>query len=401
MDLINEEYNSGYRISKTQLFTVGYCVWLFSQLIIRTEFSSYFPHAILLACRFSGLGLAVASEILFLKKDGLSYRLIVAYLLAAFIVVNNYLLAGGYYYFDISCLILTSRGVDYKKFLKSILIYLSYFYVAVIVSAEIGLIDNVVTYRELGARHNLGFGWSTWPVHAYFYILSGYLMLRNTKVKIGELVAFEILNIWFYYQTGTRSPFFLMSVLLLLVGLINYFKINLTKLKVFKVVFFSAIPVLTGIIYYLSINAPRYPTLNTMLSGRLNLGYAALNNYGISLLGRHVTLSSQRDIIGQSYGYLDSSFLQYLVKYGLISFFIFVGVMVLLQSQMMTSGNSAGCLAFLFLIMNGFLDPQFIEPFYNFYMVFIGGLLILRKRQVIERSIQVGQIETLNNYSSL
>ncbi|WEV60773.1 hypothetical protein OZX68_00500 [Streptococcaceae bacterium ESL0729] len=359
---------------QTTVFIIGYVIWLFSFLIVKTELLNIFIFIDNFSkLRYLGLGIIVLST--FMNDRLYIYKYLTLFPIVAFYMANNYFRAGETYFLDVSILILFSVNLDLKKFLKYHLLFFTIFHVAIIMMSLVGILPDIVTYRDNDIRHQLGFQWSTFSVQGLLYIIAGLMVYFREKISFWVIILLEIINIYLYKMTSTRSPFIIITLFLLLYLVVKYFKIDLTKIKLYKLLFLLAIPILTFSIYYFSKNALAYPTLDKLSSNRLWLGYKALSNYNIKLFGQRTSLVPIQNVVGAEYTFVDSSYLQYLLKFGIVSYILFFSSLFILQVKSLVCRNSYFSMAILLILVNGLLDPQVLDPFYNFLIIFMGHMI--------------------------
>lgn len=366
------KYNIFY--AKTILYTIGYLMWLFPYLMIRLQ--QYEENSSLVIKIWKYVGLAIAFIIIFtdFKAKFSTKRFIFGMAILLFIGINNGFLGGVGIWWQLCVFIFAAKRIDFKQFLKYVVVFQSMYYGGVIILSKLGLIANNIRYRDMHIRDGLGFAWSTWPVHGFLYIVSFYTILRNKRITLLEIIGLECINILLYFYTNTRSPFILITLYLLFLILNKHLSNNIVKNTFFKLMYVVSAPVVTFIMYWLSINYQKYASLDSALSGRILLGYNAINQYGIHLFGRKILFNTSWDIIGMKYLFVDSSFLQYLLRFGIISLFIFLIVTMSFQKRLLRTENTILIMSFLLVLVNGILDPEYIEPFYNVFLVMFAAL---------------------------
>ncbi|ABJ67661.1 polysaccharide polymerase [Pediococcus pentosaceus] len=360
--------------AKTYLYTVGYLVWLFPYLILRLQQYEGSTSPLIKVLKY--IGIAIACLIIFtdFREKFPIKRLVLGVAILLFIFVNNGFLGGVGIWWELCVFIFAAKKINFRHFLKYVIIFQTVYYGGSIILSKLGIIANSVSYRYTHVRDALGFGWSTWPVHGFLYIVSFYTILRNKKITLFEVVGLELINILLYFYTNTRSPFILITVYLVFLVLIKLISINIVKNVFFKFFYLLSAPIVTFSMYWLSANYPKYYNLDDLLSGRISLGYSAISQFGIHLFGKKILFNSSRDVIGFNYLFVDSSFLQYLLRFGMISLIVFLVITVLFQKRLLKTGNTILIMSFLLVLLNGVLDPEYIEPFYNTFLIMFATL---------------------------
>lgn len=364
---------SNYSV-KTIFFSIGYIMWLSSYLIIRLQQFSNAPGLVIKSLKFGGLIVAFFIILMDLKVKLEIKRFLLGVVTLVFIALNNGYIAGVTIWLGVALFIFAAKNINFRLFLKIVLVFLCIFYGSSILLAKFGFILNSVTYRDVFVRDNLGFVWATWPVHAFLYIVAFYTILRDKKINIIEILILGIINLELYYYTNTRSPFILITVFLMFICINKYVHFDLVYNRIFKGMYLLSTPILAFVIYWFSKNYPNYSQFDKLFSGRISLGYESLELFGIHRFGKKIFFNTSTGVIGQKYLYVDSAFLQYLLRFGLVSLIIFLIYTIMFQYRVLKSENTVMCAAVFLVIVNGFLDPELIEPFYNVFMIMYAAL---------------------------
>lgn len=368
-------------IDRTFFFSIGYGIWILMQLLPRTIIFNDFSSQIFSAGRFFGLVIACL-PMLYKKRDQYNLTQILSFVSFSFVILfSNVYLANTSRYIEIIILIFMGTNIDFRRFFRNTVILLIIFYGAIVLFSEVKIIPTNISYRDGSVRNSLGFGWSTWPVHGFFYIIAGLIAFRNYRMRGYEFLLLELINIYFYYKTNTRSPFFLITGLLIVTYLVKIFRVDFRKVKIVYLGFLLSIPSLFTIMFFISKNGTSFLELNALLSDRLVLGHNAILRYGVGLFGQPIKYVSSWNIVGTAYDYIDSSYLSYLLNYGILSSVVFVVCWMSVQRKLFMSSNQMMWISLFFLILNGFIDPQFIELFYNYFIILMSLLLSEKKVQ--------------------
>lgn len=201
--------------------------------------------------------------------------------------------------------------------------------------AFLGLADNSIL-DVTRMRYSLGFDWSTFAPILYMFVALQYIYIRKSKLTFVECIIIEAVNIFIYKYTNTRMSFYILSVVVLLMffGTLSKKFRNLVKKIIIKS---SKIVILIPAIgAFIACWLPLYNAdskiwnmLNTVLSGRLWQCKNAIMKYGFSLLGKHMEAEtfSVTSIGKQNLTYfIDSGYLHFAMKYGIIVLILLVGL---------------------------------------------------------------------------
>ncbi len=227
-----------------------------------------------------------------------------------------------------SLILWASIGIDNEKIIN-MTAKLQLFYLTLIVMlSQIGVLTDFVFVNGGRLRHGLGFGWTTNGPIIYFYFCLSMIYLHRRKISRWMLLLLEVGNIWFYHMTKTRFTFVLMTafIVFILFETTNRKKwkllSKLDRLYILYPFLMAAISVAAVLLYDPSNRV--WISVNDLISNRLILGKNAFTEYGLTLFGNEIEWigysigRSTRDL-AVGYNYVDSSYLQLGLNYGLLS----------------------------------------------------------------------------------
>lgn len=276
------------------------------------------------------------------------------------------------------CLVfILCKYIEFKKLLIAFL-WLSLISLIVIYLGDLFDIYpdlSIDLFREDGKeRHLMGFSFPTLLPNYFFHFVLCYIIIRGTNIRIAELILIVFLNYYLFYMTDTRAVYYLINLLCLLLFLNKFWKINYRSkwgigfLFRFSTLFSYTICFLAAV-YLQCTFSPQIDwmlAIDKALSGRLWLGNHGFNEYGIHLFGANVEYVGFADVTEtRGYFYIDSSFQQLLINYGIIpSLLLFIGFTKLASLIIQKNSVNFG-LALIFLMLHSLTDPQLINPTYN------------------------------------
>ena len=124
--------------------------------------------------------------------------------------------------------------------------------------------------------------------------------------------------------------------------------------------------------YFYNGSSKFFHTLNIFLTGRLSLGHKAWSLFGVHLFGQRIDWALQQSTtsVFDDYLYVDSSFVNILLHYGVILLIvIWFSYYQLIKREYF---NTIEMLVFVVLIIHSMFDPQFFELMYNPLLLLIG-----------------------------
>lgn len=367
-------------IEKTTVYSIGFSFWIIAKLLETTVINDVFT-SFNLPIKFLqlfGIIILIASEF-FSPNHRIIKHFIPVLLSTILLCLVPILLRRDVSILQILVMAFFGRDINYNRFFKILLLVIISFRVTIFIGVALGIVQNVVTYRDGLSRYNLGYDWTTFSMQGFFYIVCMLIVVIKNKVSLPLVIFLELINIVLYKLTDSRSPFMLITLLLISWFLIKIFKFNLNKSKLVKIGSLLVFPLMSSFIFFTSIKAERFPYFNEILSNRLALGKTAYQRYGVSLFGSNVTFTSTRTIYGQEFFMLDSSFLRIIFSFGLLTFFIFVIVWTLLQIKLMRLNQGYYLFVLIFIVIHSTFDPQFLQAYYNLFVVLFGLFFVNKK----------------------
>lgn len=192
----------------------------------------------------------------------------------------------------------------------------------------------------------------------HFWIITAYLWVRGHKISWGEIFALGSVNILIYSLTGSNTSFLCISLVLLIAlcmkirdALINKKKItdtDITKTNIkstsgvfewcknaavflcrYSFVFFSIIMIILTVAY--NNQSQLMNIINVLLHGRLGLGYRGFVEYGVHIISPGVPSYGMDSSAEGFYNFLDCSYINILLRYGILLLVFYVGLMTLIQ----------------------------------------------------------------------
>lgn len=227
-----------------------------------------------------------------------------------------------------------ARNKDFEKIAKTGLYSSIICLVFVILCSNFNIILDYVFYMNGRVRHTLGFRYVLMPPAIYKNIVLLKLYLDKENIKWRSIIIMTIINFYFFYLTDSRLSFFLTCLALLLGVFFKVFPNCLERLNVTRRCMVLSPIICSFVSLFITANYKINPyliTLNSLLGYRLSMGKAALESYGISLFG------SKLDMVGNGlsvdgvmntriHNYIDCSYVQFLLNYGVVSYFLVIVV---------------------------------------------------------------------------
>lgn len=382
-DLLDAENSKIIDFLNKQIFTLALALWI----TINTLHSTLWQFSIIEnnfnTLKIICLVLLILKEIVTLRHDTPYFSIFLICVLAFAITYNSK---------DISIVILAAfiieaRNIEFSKIAEvSILINICILIVTIYASQH-GLLENRIFAKNDGTpRYGLGFMYTTYPSQLLFFSTAAWVSIRNKSIKIWELLALLLANIYIYSETKTANPLICVVLLLILVFFAkidkNFYNNSFVKFMGNNIFFICAAIIFSATILYS--NVAWLKEVDQLVSNRLRLGNTGLTEYGISIFGKNVVLSGSEygllTVLQTKYNYIDSSYIQIAVKYGIIVIaYLLIGFRQV-QKKLLSNNDIYSYISCIAVACQAMLDPQLIMLQYNPFILLL-GVLIVRKGQ--------------------
>lgn len=300
--------------------------------------------------------------------------------------------------YDTALLLVGAFRINYKKILKVYLIICFPFSIYTIIASQIGIVTNLVYNQHGRIRESFGFIYPTDFAAHVFYIFVAWVLIREFKCSIIELLIMVFAVILLNIFSDTRCSE--ITIVLLILGVLflklkNKFGINKKIEKffceIFKIVcmiipFMAAVFMILLCRFYNPSNTVM-AAVNNILSQRLKLGKKIFDYYDVQMWGQYILMAGNGGSLEQpeDYTFIDCSYMNILMRFGILIFCI---VIFMLWFIMIKNYNNPFILGALFLIcIHSMIEHHLFEFYYNIF-------IILALAQFDERSIGQTNIGT-------
>lgn len=364
------------------LFSIAYFPWLISWMFTSSYFKSYIhPYAIIRVWQ------CVGTVFLALKifKSRVWNRWLFFVGIGILIIGGNvsYKNENASFIFYTLLLIVSSYDLDIRWIIKKTMLCQIYVVGGIVASSMIGVIPNVTSISQAGGflreREGLGFTFATFAPNYFLSIAIEWLFLNKTKSNVVfciQEIIIVIIDLFLYDRTGTRTTFFLVMCIVL-ISLIE--RINKSRKIFFEVLmkFFieniyilaSATMIALSVFYSSSIGWME--NLNNALSQRLILSQRGLFEWGVSWFGKSVLWKTN----ASEYNYIDSSYINILICYGLIIFVIVVvGFSITAKYACRIKDYKLATALFIWAI-RAMIDPQLFLMWFNPFVFYVAAAI--------------------------
>lgn len=303
--------------------------------------------------------------------------------------IINFILYRNIRLVSITLVIISAYKVDYKKIIKNMLIMQLIMTCITVASSIFGITQNFTIPRENGLlRYSLGFAFTTNLSQIILFSTIIYIYTNKFKVSNVNLLFMQVLNLFVYYITNSKTELVMFEIVFILTILYNSkwnVIINKTKEKISKlfVHHFILLPILSLILVLLyGNNWNIINKANKMMSNRLAQTYEVVSDENVKVFGSNIELVGYGigDIIKYNgevkSNYIDNEYLQILVINGII---VDVGVVILINILLYclwyNKTYKEFCIVMIYLIF-GLLNPRIIDLMYSPVLFLISDFVI-------------------------
>lgn len=306
---------------------------------------------------------------------------LLAYGICMFITLISYRVTGSKLIIFLMLFLIAISNVYFQEVLK-VSLWTNGICLAVIVAfCKYGFVPD---RYEVGGRerHSLGFNFVTTSCNYWLYFVLLYVCYRKKKITWMECVLLEVVTYYFFVMTDTRNAFAITSIVIVLAYLLKIWKGQkgryLFSFLVKNITWIGTVLFAVLMLLFEKVNFIT-ETLNSILSDRISLTCIAVENYGVRLFGQYIEWvggTNRYDTEWRDYNYVDSSYMQILLSYGIIILLILLIAYYFLGREIVMAEDWHFGLAIILGSIHSTFDPQFLWMQYNIFILALGYLLV-------------------------
>lgn len=298
--------------------------------------------------------------------------------LTAIFIIGIYMLVVSYQsktmgYMTYFIYIVTSKGVNYNTIIKFVLLSFIVSTAFVLILTAFGIIKDHIYSLNIRNRHGLGFNWTTVFPNMFMYMTLYLIYIRKSRITFYEVFIVLSIAIFCYIMTDTKSAFALTVLSILSAYLLKYSKVLFKYHKLYNYIALI-LPVLMAmfiIIISYCYNGDNIimAKINSILTGRLLLGKNAIEEFGFTFMARTLPLVGGEPLDGSTYNFVDSSFLLYLLSFGIIFFILLMALLEYFAYLINLKKDTYMLLVFCIFIIHSTFDPQLLNLCFNYFLL--------------------------------
>ncbi len=282
--------------------------------------------------------------------------------------------------------------IDFRKILKCTVILQMVLMAVVILSSQVGILENVAWMRGDVVRYGLGYNYCAYPAHFLLFITLMWFCLRK-KTRVLEMAVAIALNYGMYVLTDSRADFYLavLGVIGIVIWQQDYRQKWVNAIRSFAVKWGFVIAAVFSLLIQAFYNADNavMAAANRVLSDRLNLGHKALSTYGLTLFGQKIEWigqSSVQEDPSAVYNYVDNAFLKEGISYGILFLILLAIGFYFMGKYLLAHKEYKLTWAVLIAIAYGMVNAHLCVLVYDVFILLLG--CCLKRKEWEETSIK-------------
>ncbi|MGX2949463.1 hypothetical protein ACWIUA_00955 [Ursidibacter sp. B-7004-1] len=364
-------------------YLVSFCFYLINIFLNHSMFAQLELYILVKFILFTGVILFLLLKIILV--DSFSFKELIIYVFLFLIMCLISLKTGDRQLVTLIALILTAKNVNFKyviiTFFITIILLLLLTYLATLLDIIPNLQYSRIRDGEIKIRNSFGTAYPTIFAAYLQSIVIAYAYLMNVNkfrnhcflLLLAALCSYLALDLADARMSGYSIFLFLLIYYFSICFFRNICKhklmillIILTYLMGFIIIFYLS--------YYYDSEKEIFAQINKALSGRLLLGYKAFQEYSIPLLGQKVEfigLGGSVQEMSEDYNYVDSSYLQFMMRYGIIFTVISIISFMYLTYKRLKLNDYRFISVIIMLSFSSMIEDRLLDISINVYWVLI------------------------------
>ncbi|WP_124059130.1 hypothetical protein [Vaginisenegalia massiliensis] len=293
--------------------------------------------------------------------------------------------------FDLTMLVAASRGVSLRVIFKQYLFVVGSVTLLFFLFSLVGVIDNFAYDAGIrGVRYAFGNIYATNFAALIFMLQMIVTYLYVRRIDAIYLMSFVLTVAFVFYFTDARTTLIAMWLYTLVVAILLNTERRIPESWLKRS--WLAMPIMAVASFFMSYlyrsDWLLWQILDKALSSRINLGQKALNDIGLTLLGKDFTMQgngwNKMERLQTAVNYfVDSSYLQVGLLYGVVVLSLIIWAYVRLTKEAYRQGNWHLILLVVMLSLVSVIEHHLIDIVYN-PLVFSLGALWLTPSEITE-----------------
>lgn len=231
-------------------------------------------------------------------------------------------------------------------------------------------------------RHSYGFNFPTTASNYWMYFVLLYICYRKKKMTLLEYMLLGGVTCYFFAISDTRNAFLVTTIALVLSGALKIWREKkgryIFDFLIRNMVWIGTVLISMLIFFYDKVKVIS-ETIDMALSSRIKLSCDAIQDYGIHLFGQYIEWvggTNSYEVEWRDYNYVDSSYIQILLSYGIVILLVLIVACYFLGREIVRAKDWYLGLAVVLVAVHSTFDPQFIWMQYNLFILALGYLMV-------------------------
>ncbi len=370
----------------TMIYKVAFSIYLATTMLEASLFGFMSVFGMVIkAMRYLSYGMLLWK---ILAYGSYTSRQLLKYAICMAIVFLNFLVAKDRILLFLMLFLIAGADIKFSEVVKQALIVNGCCMLAIIFFGRLGVLpDRIYVEGVERIRYSLGFDFTTTSSNLFLYWILIYIFMRKERIHAWEIVILESINYMLFRMTDTRNAFTVSSAALAISLLLKYWKEGrLRKIYEFLIKYITEIGVIViGLLIFLydKVEFVR-EVLDPMLNTRITLSYEAINTYGLKWLGNPIEWIGATFLFETEeklYNYVDSSYIQILLNYGILVIAILLVAYSLLGREIVRKKEWYFGLVIVCSAVHSTFDPQLLRINYNVFILALGYLFLTGREE--------------------
>lgn len=274
----------------------------------------------------------------------------------------------------------SAHDIKIDKITKNIFWLSLTIFIFIIISSQIGLIEDYTSHALKGDVHYLGFRYGLYVSSVLENITFLRYYMKQAKINWKEILLWIIVNYWCYALTISRLNFIIFCMVTVIIILMKIKPDLMMKIKLItKYLSFSYLVLMAFSVYLIvnyNYNSTWMQIFNFLSEGRVALQHEILKQYPISLFGRDIQwVGNAVDAFGAraigNYFYADNLYINMILKYGIIVAGILFSILTVAVYKAYKKNQFFLVLILAVIAAHGLIDDLVQNLYYNTFLLIV------------------------------
>lgn len=357
----------------TLIFYIAYSMLLFSIMFSNVHYINKFINTI------ENIGLLILILNIFIQDIKYPKKSMLLIIILTIPVLISSLICNERVILKLILLIISSKQLDFNRFIKYDLIIRIIFLFLVLFLYKINLTTIIEIYRSDGTfRNSMGFIHPNTFGTIVFVICCEVTYLCKNRKNIIYYATMLLLSIMIEKVADSRTSQ-IGIILLMIFNFIDDFMPTNLKFKMYKIIKYVPLILITlsFIISFAYANGNKLAIeLDKLLSKRIYYSYAFIEEYGLKPFGTTVEFIYNNFDQSKELWVLDNAYLLLMIRYGIIVSIMFIlGLYSIIKKLLKEENNSKLIIIFAIYFIISFIETSIFKIQYNPFLVYFSVLL--------------------------